>query len=79
MLSNNILLYLISIFILQSIRPGLNIVCNYQLNWAWVDVFSRSILDLFSPFNSLSVICVTEVELYVRGEPISFDIGNIQL
>ena len=39
---NNILLYLISIFILQSIRPGPNIVFNDQLNRARVSVFSRS-------------------------------------
>ena len=42
MWSNNILLYLISIFILKSMHPGPNIVCNDQLNLARVGVFSRS-------------------------------------
>ena len=40
MWSNNILLYLIAIFILQSIRQSQNIVCNGQLNWARVSVFT---------------------------------------
>ena len=41
MCSNYIQLYLISIFILQSIRLGPNIVCNDQLNRARVSGFSR--------------------------------------
>ena len=41
MWSNYIQLYLISIFILQSIGLGPNIVCNDQLNRARVSVFSR--------------------------------------
>ena len=61
---NNILLYLISIFILQSIHPGPNIVCNDQLNLARVSVFSGVVVNL---------LCIIIITNFMTGQPLLFN------
>ena len=55
MWSNNILLYLISIFILQSIRSGPNIVCNDQLNGSMSTIKYKHLSNMDHVLGSLAV------------------------